>query len=99
MPRVGIDDSSRLERIDHAKRTVEPAGEVLAFKMGACQELRSGFRARAEHVADTIDLRGQPSAWKLLDQPPQRAHMRLGKCRPVNAAFVGADFPQCIEIR
>ena len=96
---VGIDDSGRFERIDHAERTVEPARKVLTLEMGACQELRPGFPAHAEHVADTIDVRGQPRAWKLLDQPPQRAHMRLGKCWPMNAAVVGADFPQCVEIR
>ena len=96
--RIGIDHARGFERIDDAERPIEPAGKILAFEMRARQQLRSGFRAGAEHIADAVDLGGEPCFGKPLRQPLQRAHMRLGESRLVNAGLVGADGAQRIEV-
>ena len=96
--RIGIDDAGGFERIDDAERPIEPARKILAFEMRARQQFRSGFRAGAEHVADAVDLGGEPGLGKPLRQPLQRAHMRLGEGRLVNAGLVGADGAERVEI-
>ncbi len=54
---IAVDDARGFQRIDHAERTIEPACMVLAFEMRAREQLRSRFRAGAEHIADAIDGR------------------------------------------
>src|SRR5579872_2342594 len=54
--RITIDHARRFKRIDHTKRTIEPAGEILALQMRAREQLRSCFAADPEHVADAVDL-------------------------------------------
>ena len=39
--RIAIDDAGGFERIDHAKRSIEPARMVLAFEMRSRQQLWS----------------------------------------------------------
>ena len=97
--RVGIDNSGGFEGIDDAKRPIEPAGEILAFEMRSGQQFRPGFCTRAEHIADAVDRGGEPRLGKPLRQPLQRAHMRLGEGRLVDAGLVGADAAERVEIR
>jgi hypothetical protein len=40
---IGIDEACGFERIDDAKRPVQPAGEVLAFQMRPRQQFASRF--------------------------------------------------------
>src|SRR5260370_21160703 len=75
--RVGIDDSGGFERIYDAKRPIEPAREILAFKMRSSQQFRSGFCACAEDIADAVHRRSEAGLGKPLGKPLQRAHMRL----------------------
>src|SRR5262249_29384639 len=44
------------ERVDHAERTVEPAGVILAFDVRAGENLSPGRARKADHIADAIDL-------------------------------------------
>src|SRR5262245_62379767 len=71
---------------------------VLAFEMGAGEQLWSGLRAGTEHIADAVDRSGQARLGQLFRQPFQRARMRLGEGRLVHAALVGADGPQRVEV-
>jgi hypothetical protein len=77
--RIGIDDARSFGRIDHTKRSIEPAGVVLAFEMRARQQLRPGFAAGAEDVADAVDVGHEAGLGQPLRQPFQRAHMRFEK--------------------
>jgi hypothetical protein len=95
---IGIEHAGGFQRIDDAKRPIEPARIVLAFEMGACQQLRSGFCASAEYVADTVDGGGEVGFRQSRGQPLQRAHMRFGEGRLVHAGLVGADGAQRVEI-
>src|SRR5665213_86270 len=96
---VGIDDASGFEGINNAERPIEPACKILAFEMRPRQQFRPGFRTGSNHVADAIDRSGEARLGKPLREPLQRAHMRLGESRLVNAGLVGADAAKRIEIR
>src|SRR5712664_1647904 len=97
--RVGIDHAGGFERIDDAKRPIEPARVILAFEMRPGQQFWSGFRGCAKDVADAVDRSSEACLWKPLREPIQRAHMRLREGRLVNAGLVGADATERIEIR
>ena len=56
---IGIEHAGGFQRIDDAKRPVEPARIVLAFEMGAGQQIRSGPCAGAEQIADAVDGGGE----------------------------------------
>ena len=71
---------------------------VLAFEMGAGEQLWSGLRACAEHIADAVDRSREPRLGQLFRQPFQRARMRLGEGRLVHAGLVGADRAQRVEV-
>src|ERR1700722_7129168 len=95
---VGIDDAGGFEGIDHAKRSIEPAREILALEVRAGQQLWSRSCAGAEHIADAVDFGAEPGLRQPLRQPLQRVHMRWRECRLVNAALVSADVAQRMEI-
>ncbi len=97
--RIGIDHAGGFKGIDDAKRPIEPARVILAFKVRPGQQFCSGFCAGAEHVADAVDRSGEPGFRKLLGQPLQRSHMRFGESRLVNARLVCANATERIKIR
>src|SRR5882757_4781149 len=66
--------------------------------MRAGKQLRSRLRARAEHVADAVDRRGEACLGQMLREPVERAQMRFRKCRLVHTGLVGADGPQRVEV-
>jgi hypothetical protein len=70
--------------------------------MRSGQQFWSGLCAHTgevtEDVADAVDRGSEPGLPKPLGKPHQRAHMRLGERRPVNAGLVGADATERIEI-
>jgi len=88
---VGIDHARCFKGIDHAKWSIEPAGEILAFEMRAGEQFRSRFAACAQHVTNAVDFGGEAGLGQSLSQPLQRAHVRFGKGRPVDAGSVRAD--------
>ncbi|OIQ66827.1 hypothetical protein GALL_515990 [mine drainage metagenome] len=97
--RIGVDDAGGFKRVDDAERPIEPAREILALKMRSGQQFRSGPCTRAEYVADAVDRSSKPRLGKPPGKPLQRAHMRFGKSRPVNAGLVGAEATERGEIR
>ena len=62
----GLMHAGGFERIDDAKRPIEPARVVLAFEMRSGQQFRSGLCAGAEHIADAVDLGGEAGLGKPL---------------------------------
>ena len=95
---IGIDDAGSFERVDDAKRSIEPARIILAFQVRAGQQFGPGFWTVAEHIANAVDRGGEAGLGKPPGQPFQRAQMRLGERRLVNAGLVGADVAQRMEI-
>ena len=95
---IGIDDPGRFERVDDAERPIEPAGIVLAFEMRSRQQFRSRLGTGAEHVANAVDLGRQPGFGQPLRQPVQRADVRFGEGRLVDAGLVGADGTECVQV-
>ena len=57
------------ERVDDAKRAVEPAGVVLAFQMRTREQFCARLGAAAQHVADAVDDGSKPCLRQLAGQP------------------------------
>ena len=57
--RIGIDHARGFERVDDAEWAVEPACEILAFKIRSGEQFWSCLCTAAEHVADAVDHGGK----------------------------------------
>ena len=85
------DRARRLQRIDAAERTIEPAGMVLAFEMRARQHLLPVRTAPAENVGDAVDLRVKAGFAHPAGKPFARGNVLIRQRRAMHAGLVGAE--------
>ena len=74
------------QRIDAAKRPIEPTCMVLAFKMRSRERLATARTALAEDVGDAVDLGIEPCLAHPGREPLPRSDVRaerVGRCTPV----------------
>src|SRR5690349_17183549 len=90
---------SGFQRIDAAKRPIEPTRIVLAFEMRSRQSLGTARTALSEDVGDAIDLGIQPCLTHPGHEPLPRGDVRSGEGGTVNAGLVAAKAGERLQVR
>src|SRR5215469_6678809 len=89
----------KLQSVDDAERTVEPAAIGLGLAVRAEQQHPPRAWIAADDVADPIDYRVEPRLAKFFGQPVSRLNVGGRISRPVDAALVAAEFGKPFQIR
>src|SRR5689334_21998353 len=87
------------QRINAAKRAIEPTRVVLAFKMRARESLGTARPALAEDVGDAVDLGIKPCLAHPGCEPLPRGDVRGGEGGAVHAGLVGAEGGEGTQVR
>ena len=96
--RILTERPRRLEPVDDAERTIEPAGMVLAFDMRAGEKMRTARAAVADHGADAVDARVQPGLFEPVAKPMARLDVLRREGRAMHAGLVSAEGRQRAEV-